>query len=97
LEEEWGPAWRRNHKPKKTERSRRKKVVYLIGKLANKRNWTVDLALRFIQERYELAKTPSGQRAFPTPRSFCDYLQKQPKDGGMKGEEQVMLESNSYT
>jgi hypothetical protein len=66
-------------------------------KLSQKRNWTVELALRFVRDRYELGRMPDGQPRFSTVRGFCDYMQKKPKNGGMKGEDEVLMESSSYT
>ncbi|KAJ6453431.1 hypothetical protein C8R47DRAFT_1168239 [Mycena vitilis] len=97
LEEGWGPAWRRNVKTVKTERSRRLKIINLIEKLAAKRNWNLELALRFIRDRYEEGRAPGGQRLFPTVRSFIDYLQKQPKEGELSATDRILFESNSYT
>ena len=62
----WGAKWKRNISGVKTEAGRRKKVVDLIEKLAAKPNWTTNLALRFIRDRYDGKYTPHG---------FCDYLQ----------------------
>ncbi|KAJ7275891.1 hypothetical protein C8J57DRAFT_1590123 [Mycena rebaudengoi] len=81
LEEGCGPTWRRNQKGLKTDCSRRKKVADLITQLAAKRNWTVDLTLRFIRDQYELARKPDNVFCFPTARSFCDFLQKKRGDG----------------
>jgi hypothetical protein len=97
LEEGWGPSWRRNQRPLKTERSRRKKVVDLILKLESKRNWTTDLALRFTRERYEMARDSNGKLLYPTARSFADYLQKKAEAGKLNGWAEVLFESNSYS
>ncbi|KAK7048472.1 hypothetical protein R3P38DRAFT_2687704 [Favolaschia claudopus] len=98
LEESFSrPSWRRDVGSVKTERSRRKLVVDLITKLSEKRNWNIDLALRFIRDRYELAQDASGKPLFKTVRAFCDFLGKKPKNAGeMKATEKIMLESNSY-
>jgi hypothetical protein len=78
-----GTDLEKNQKGLKTDRSRRKKVMDLITQLSAKRNWTVDLAPRFIRERYELARKPNNVLCFPTARSFCDFLQKKRGDGEM--------------
>jgi hypothetical protein len=67
LEEGWGAKWRRNNSGLKTENGRRKKVVQLITDLSQKQGWNTQLALRFLQDRYE--------GSFKTPRKFCEYLQ----------------------
>ncbi|KAK7024129.1 hypothetical protein R3P38DRAFT_3270510 [Favolaschia claudopus] len=91
------PSWRRDVSSVKTERSRRKLVVDLITNLSEKRNWNIDLALRFIRDRYELARDASGKPLFKTVRAFCDFLGKKPKNAGeMKATEKIMVESNSY-
>jgi hypothetical protein len=97
LEEGWGPKWRRDVNGLKTESSRRKKAVNLITQLAAKRNWTVDLALRFIHDRYELARKPNNQLRFPTVRSFFDYLQKKPDNGELAAVDEILFQSDSYT
>lgn len=88
LDEVWGAKWRRNNKGMQTERCRRKKVIELIENLARKPNWTTELVLRFLRDRYE-SPIP---RPFPTPRSFAEYLQKK---GGV-GMTEVINVSDSY-
>jgi len=56
-----------------TEACRRKAVVSLIQKLAAKVNWNVDLALRFLAERYPIPTR--GVTHLQTMRAFIDYLQ----------------------
>lgn len=65
LTEHWGARWRRNDAGQRTESSRRKKVIDLVTDLSSKHLWDVNLALRFLKEKYE----PSYK-----PRGFCDYL-----------------------
>ncbi|KAK7008468.1 hypothetical protein R3P38DRAFT_3210716 [Favolaschia claudopus] len=92
------PSWRRDVGSVKTERSRRKLVVDLITNLSEKRNWNIDLALRFIRDRYELAQDASGKPVFRTVRAFCDFLGKKPKNAGeMKATEKILFESSSFT
>jgi Transcriptional activator of glycolytic enzymes len=83
LTEGWGARWRRNDAAMKTEASRRKKVVDLITQLCGKPRWDVQLALRFLVERYE----PRYKA-----RAFCEYLQKN-KGAGC---EEVMAAAASY-
>ncbi|THH20826.1 hypothetical protein EW146_g575, partial [Bondarzewia mesenterica] len=83
LDEGWGARWRRNNAGQKTEAGRRKKVVSLVIELSQKRNWTVTLALRFIQTKYELQF-----RA----RAFCEYIQQK---GGI-GYSTVVAASMSF-
>lgn len=97
LEEEWGPAWCRNKGAVKTPRSRRKKVVDLIIRLSGKRNWTTDLALRFIRDHCELGRDVNGKLRFANPRDFFEYLQKKPTAGSRTGADELFFESNSYT
>ncbi|KAJ7017767.1 hypothetical protein C8F04DRAFT_1154470 [Mycena alexandri] len=63
----WGPKWKQNIGKRKTENSRRMKVVTLIQDLAMRPGWNIAVALRFISEKYE----PRYQA-----RAFCDYLTK---------------------
>ncbi|KAK7043502.1 hypothetical protein R3P38DRAFT_3259576 [Favolaschia claudopus] len=92
------PSWRRDVGSVKTERSRRKLVVDLITKLSEKPNWNVELALRFIRDRFELGRDPLGKPLFKTVRAFCDYLGKKPKTAGeMTATEKILFESSSYT
>ena len=55
LDEYWGARWRFNRDGQRTENCRRKKVVHLIEKLAQKVNWDTKLALRFLHDRYEVS------------------------------------------
>jgi hypothetical protein len=84
LEEEWGAKWRRNNSGLKTENGQRKKVVQLIGDLSQKQGWNVQLALRFIQDKYEGPFTP---------RKFCEYLQTKSN----AGYHEVLAAANVYT
>lgn len=68
LTERWGARWRRNNAGLRTEASRRRKVVDLVNELSSKHLWNVNLALRFLQDKYE----PKYKA-----RSFCDYLAKE--------------------
>lgn len=65
LTEVWDARWRRNVPRLRTESGRRMKVINLITELSNKPQWGVNLALRFITEKYE---------PFYKPRAFADYL-----------------------
>lgn len=87
LEEHWAAKWRRNNDFMKTEMGRRKKVVKLVEKLAEKPNWNVPLALRFLGETY---------KKFMTPRKFCNFLQKTPGPGELSKTEELILAANSF-
>ncbi|KAJ7031080.1 hypothetical protein C8F04DRAFT_1111482 [Mycena alexandri] len=63
----WGPKWKQNIGKRKTENSRRMKVVTLIQELAMRPGWNIAVVLRFLSEKYE----PKYQA-----RAFCDYLTK---------------------
>ena len=65
LTEVWDARWRRNVPKLRTESGRRMKVVNLILELSKKPQWGVNLALRFIAEKYEPVYKP---------RAFADYL-----------------------
>jgi hypothetical protein len=65
LTEAWGAKWRRNNGGQRTECGRRKKVTDLVTMLAGRPNWSVNLALRFVSDKYE---------PLYTPRKFCDWL-----------------------
>jgi hypothetical protein len=70
--------------------------VDLVLKLEGKRNWTTDLALRFIREHYEMARDGNG-KLHPTARSFVDYLQKKADVGKMTGWNEVVFGCNCYS
>ncbi|GBE80950.1 hypothetical protein SCP_0306730 [Sparassis crispa] len=63
--EEWGAKWCQNVPKLKTEANRRMKVIQLVEALQKKRNWHLDITLRFLREKYEPQYTP---------RQFCDFL-----------------------
>jgi hypothetical protein len=69
LEEHWAAKWRRNNDFMKTEMGRRKKVVELVERLAEKPNWNVPLALRFLGETY---------KKFTMPRKFATSSRRPP-------------------
>ncbi|KAF7330285.1 hypothetical protein MVEN_02466400 [Mycena venus] len=94
LEEGWGSDWRRGNRGTSSEHCRRAKVWKLIEQLVAKRNWNTELALRFVREQYQEARTANGALRFSTPRSFCDWLQK--KSDGKTGLEVAMAESNTF-
>ncbi|KAJ7262841.1 hypothetical protein C8J57DRAFT_1513088 [Mycena rebaudengoi] len=94
---EWVTGLNGHLSTRELEEGRRKKAVNLITQLAAKRNWTVDLALRFIHDRYELARKPNNQLRFPTVRSFFDYLQKKPDNGALAAVDEILFQSDSYT
>ncbi|PPQ70700.1 hypothetical protein CVT25_010617 [Psilocybe cyanescens] len=73
LTERWGARWRRNNQGQKTEATRRKIITTLITKLSQKPNWTVDLALRFLNERYPIPS--STPKYLNNPRAFITHLQ----------------------
>ncbi|KAK7028398.1 hypothetical protein R3P38DRAFT_923774 [Favolaschia claudopus] len=61
LNNTWAARWRTGTQTLKNEYGRRKKVIDLINRLAEKPNWNVELALRFIREVYE-----QDTKTFPT-------------------------------
>lgn len=65
LTEVWGAKWRRNNGGQRTECGRRKRVIDLMTTLSARPNWNINLAIRFLSEKYEKAYTP---------RKFCDWL-----------------------
>lgn len=87
LEEHWAAKGRRDNNFLKTEMGRRKKVVKLVEKLAEKPNWNVALALRFLGETY---------KKFTTPRKFCNFLQKTPGPGELSKTEELIVAVNSF-
>lgn len=66
LTERWSTKWRHGNRSLRTEAGRRKKIVDLISTLAAKPKWSVDLALRFLTDRYKHYR----------PRPFSEYLVK---------------------
>jgi Transcriptional activator of glycolytic enzymes len=84
LEEGWGAKWRRNNPGLKTENGRRKKVVQLVEELSRKPGWSIKLALRFLQDKYE--------GTFKSPRKFCEYLQARKN----VGYHEVLAAANMY-
>ncbi|KAF7369757.1 hypothetical protein MVEN_00307500 [Mycena venus] len=98
LDEGWSrPSWRRKVHTLKTEACRRKKVVDLINKLREKRNWTVDLALRFVEECHETGHDEDGKPLRSTVRLFMDYVGKRAATGKTSNFDKLLLQSNSYT
>lgn len=77
----WSTKWRKGDNAKRTEFSRRKKVIDLIERLRNKHRWDVALALRFLQEKY-------GNQ---TASKFSKYLS---SNGGQSDE--VFAAAQSY-
>jgi hypothetical protein len=86
LDERWQARWRRNVNTLRMENCRRKKVVTLVETLARKPNWSVNLALRFLRDKYETH--PDLKK----PRMFCEYLQK----GGGSGMKNVLVVAQNY-
>lgn len=86
LDERWQARWRRNISTLRTENCRRKKITALVETLARKPNWSVNLALRFLREKYETH--PDLKK----PRTFCEYLQK----GGGTGTKDVLAAAANY-
>jgi hypothetical protein len=86
LDERWQARWRRNISTLRTENCRRKKITALVETLARKPNWSVNLALRFLREKY---KTHPDLKK---PRTFCEYLQK----GGGTGTKDVLAAAANY-
>jgi hypothetical protein len=84
----WGARWKRNEPRLKTEAGRRKKIIQLVEELSGKVNWTTDLALRFLHEKYPI-DSKSTVAHLRTARSFMEYLNKKTK-------EDILEASNSY-
>lgn len=86
LDERWQARWRRNINTLRTENCRQKKITALVETLARKPNWNVNLALRFLCERYETH--PDLKK----PCVFCEYLQKR----GGSGNKEVLAAAANY-
>jgi hypothetical protein len=84
----WGARWKRNEPRLKTEAGRRKKIIQLVEELGGKVNWTTDLALRFLHEKYPI-DSKSTVAHLRTARSFMEYLNKKTKEA-------ILEASNSY-
>lgn len=82
LNEGWGAKWKGNVKALKSEATRRNKIVDLVQRLAKKPNWSIQLALRFLGERYKHL----------TPRAFADRLAWNKNEGFMD----ILKASESY-
>jgi len=91
LNANWAARWRRNDTVAKTEAARRKKLITLIERLAQKPNWNSELALRFLKVEYVIP-TASIPHLRST-RAFVDHLQ---KDKGRFFSE-VIEHANNYT
>jgi hypothetical protein len=86
----WEARWRRNNAAAKSEATQRKKVITLIERLSAKPNWSNDLALCFLKDRY-----PIPSPSIPYLKNiwcFIEYLQK--RDGNAL--ENILANSNSY-
>ncbi len=88
--EGWGARWRRNVQGQKTEASRRKHITDLITKLSNKTNWSLPLALRFLEEKYPIP----GPDFLASPTAFAKRLQN--KAAGAKLLEDIMDNASNY-
>ena len=98
LDEGWSrPSWRRNMHTLKTEACRRKKVIDLIKKLSEKRNWTVDLALQYVAECHETGCDDDGKPLRSTVRLFMNYVGKKAAAGNTSKFDKLLSQSNSYT
>ena len=86
----WEAQWQRNNAVAKSEATWCKKVITLIETLSAKPNWSNDLALRFLKDRYPIP-SPSIPH-LKNIRSFIEYLQK--RDGNAL--EDILADSNSY-
>ncbi|OAX36863.1 hypothetical protein K503DRAFT_867272 [Rhizopogon vinicolor AM-OR11-026] len=86
LDERWQARWRRNVNTLRTENCQRKKVAALVKTLTRKPNWSVNLALQFLRDKYETHPD------FKKPRTFCDYLQK----GGGSSMKDVLIVAQNY-
>jgi hypothetical protein len=86
----WSARWRRNNPAAKTEATRRKKVIMLIEKLSEKPNWSNELALRFLKDRYPIPTLSTSH--LRNTRTFIEHLQKR----GGNAMEEILADSNSY-
>ncbi|KAF8239538.1 hypothetical protein L208DRAFT_1386007, partial [Tricholoma matsutake] len=50
----WEARWRRNNAATKSEATCHKKVIMLIERLSEKPNWSNELALCFLKDRYPI-------------------------------------------
>lgn len=90
LTEGWDARWRRNIQGQKTEASRRRHIVDLVTQLANKSNWTVTLALRFLDEMYPIP----GPGYLASPTAFSKQLQN--KVSGKQTLSEIMDSASVY-
>jgi len=93
LEENWAAHWWRDVSGQKTEMSQRWLIIQkIIELLSKKTNWNVQLALRYLHEKYPIpSPSPSYLR---TTRSFIDYLQN--KTTGPPAIENILSEAATY-
>ncbi|GBE83165.1 hypothetical protein SCP_0502120 [Sparassis crispa] len=82
LTEKWGNCWRLNDAGLKTEGGHRKKIIDLITELLQKPRWSIQLVLRFFNEKYGHYRV----------RSFADYLTKH----GGAGRREVLQVATHY-
>lgn len=90
LTEGWDARWRRNVQGQKTEASRRRHIVDLITQLSNKSNWTITLALRFLEEKYPIP----GPGYLASPTAFSKKLQN--KISGTQTLSEIMDSASMY-
>ncbi|KAF4609994.1 hypothetical protein D9613_010503 [Agrocybe pediades] len=94
LNNRWAARWRRQNEGQKTEAARRKVITTLVTDLAKKPNWTADLALRFLNERYPIPSGVNGPKHLSSIRSFITHLQNT-KTGKLNREE-IMTAASLY-
>jgi hypothetical protein len=67
----YSEGWRQNDASQRIESSWCRKVVDLMSELSSKHLWSLQLALHFLQDQYELKYKA---------HSFCDYLTKENRE-----------------
>jgi len=95
LNNRWAARWRRQNEGQKTEAARRKTIITLVTDLSQKSNWTVDLALRFLQDKYPVPSGSSGPKHLSSTRSFITYLQN--SKTGKANREEIFQKASVYT
>lgn len=90
LNDGWGTRWRRNIQGQKTEGSRRKHIIDLITTLSQKPDWTVDQALRFLEDKYPIP----GPGFLASATAFARHLQnKATRETTLRD---IMAQADSY-
>ncbi len=75
LDAKWGSSWRAGQRGLSSESCRRKKLITVIEKLGERKNWNVQLALRYLTSRYPIKSGPGSLKHLRTTRAFMSWLQ----------------------